>query len=98
MPMFGSDMTKKRGISHCFHAIDIRKFTNIKKFRERMKQLGEMIRSMKPLEGQEVLLPGDPEKRAMKNRLANGIPVAPNIWKSLLEVSPRFAEAVIREE
>ncbi|MCR5456280.1 MAG: Ldh family oxidoreductase [Bacteroidales bacterium] len=98
MPMFGSDMTKKRGISHCFHAIDIRKFTNIKQFRERMKNLAAIIRGMQPLEGQEVMLPGDPEKRAMKNRLANGIPVAPNVWKSLLEVSPKFADAVIREE
>ncbi len=98
MPMFGSDMSKKRGISHCFHAVDIRKFTNIKKFRERMQQLAAIIRSMRPLEGQEVMIPGDPEKHAMKQRLENGIPVADNIWKNLLGVSETFKDAVVREE
>ena len=63
-----------------------------------MKNLAATIRGMKPLEGQEVMIPGDPEKRAMKIRLETGIPVAPNVWKNLLEVSPKFTEAILREE
>lgn len=98
MPMFGSDMTKKRGISHFFQAIDISKFTNVKKFAARMKELCAILRGMKPLEGCEVMVPGDPEKRAMKHRLENGIPMVDNVWKEFLEITPNFKNAVVREE
>lgn len=97
MPMFGSDMSKKRGISHCFQAIDIRKFTNLKSFQSRMKDLCHIIRSMKPLEGQEVMVPGDPEKRTMKERLANGIPMVDNVWQEFLDITKDFEGALIQK-
>lgn len=96
MPMFGSDMTKKRGISHCFQAIDIRKFTNIKNFLARMKLLVQTIRSLKPLEGKEVMVPGDPEKRTFKIRTESGIPVVENVWQEFLNITKDFEDAVIK--
>lgn len=97
MPMFGSDMSKKRGISHCFQAIDIRKFTNLKNFSARMKELVYVLRNMKPLEGQEVMVPGDPEKRTMKERLSSGIPMVDNVWQEFLCITRDFEAALIQK-
>ena len=94
-PMFGSDMTKGRGISHYFQAVDISKFTNPKKFAARMKSLVTRIRSLTPLNGQEVMVAGDPEKHKMKERLEKGIPISENVWNEFLKISEDFKKAVI---
>ena len=96
--MFHSDMTKKRGISHFFHAIDISKFTKVSDFAKRMKTLAEFIRSMRPLEGKEVMIPGDPEKRRKAERLKTGIPMTDNVFAEFIAISKDFEEAVIRED
>ncbi|MBQ9213504.1 MAG: Ldh family oxidoreductase [Bacteroidales bacterium] len=93
-PMFGSDMSKPRGISHYFQAIDISKFTNPKKFLSRMKNLVERVRSLTPLLGKEVLVAGDPEKRTMQQRNVSGIPVSDNLWQEFLKISDKFAKTV----
>ena len=98
MPMFHSDMTKKRGISHFFHAIDISKFTKVSDFAKRMKTMAEFIRSMRPLEGKEVMIPGDPEKRRKAERLKTGIPMTDKVFAEFLAISKDFEEAVIRDD
>lgn len=92
-PMFGSDMSKNRGISHYFQAVDISKFTNPKKFAARMKNLVERVRGLKPLLGKEVMVAGDPEKRIMAQRKISGIPIPENVWNEFLKISKDFRNA-----
>ncbi|MCQ2973793.1 MAG: Ldh family oxidoreductase [Bacteroidales bacterium] len=94
MPMFHSDMTKKRGISHFFQAIDISKFTNANNFIKRMGEMVKFIRNMRPLEGQEVMVPGDPEKRRKIERLNSGIPMMQNVYNEFINISKDFENAV----
>jgi len=94
-PMFGSNMSKKRGISHFFQAIDISKFTNVKTFSNNMKALCKTIRNLKPLEGKTVMVPGDPEKIAMAKRKKEGIPIEENVWKEFLAITEEFGNALI---
>lgn len=92
-PMFGSDMSRRRGISHYFQAVDISKFTNPKKFASRMKSLVERVRALKPLSGMEVMVAGDPEKHTMAQRKSSGIPIPENVWTEFLKISENFKRA-----
>jgi len=94
-PMFGSDMTKGRGISHYFQAVDIAKFVNPKKFLSRMKNLADRIRSLTPLEGEKVMIPGDPEKQMLAVRKKNGIPMEEAVWAEFLKITDKFSLAEI---
>lgn len=48
----------------------------------------EFFRSSRPAEaGGEVLLPGEPERRTRADRLANGIPLTPEVWDLLCDTA-----------
>lgn len=95
MPMFFSDISKPRGISHFFQAIDISKFVKVKDFTKQLALMASQIRAMEPLEGKKVMIPGDPEKINKAERLKSGIPVPDNVFREFIEISSDFNKCVI---
>jgi len=79
-----------QGVSHFFMAIDPLRLLGAGDYYDRVEAFIDKIKSTVPFEaGGEVLVPGEPEARAMDERRQNGIPLAPE----LLETVKRLAGA-----
>ncbi|MGH2458437.1 MAG: Ldh family oxidoreductase [Chloroflexota bacterium] len=77
---------KTRGQSFFFEAIDVDRFTPKGTFQERLDQIVRDVRSVPPAEGfQEVLLPGDLERRQEEERARLGIPLYDEDWQALVD-------------
>lgn len=60
-------------------------------FAEEVKRYIEYIKSSTPEEaGGEVLVPGEPEQQARKERLANGVPLAEDAWGAIVAAGARL--------
>ena len=60
-------------------------------FNQRVLRLVEIMKSSTPAKGyDEVLVPGEPEKRLEAERLKSGIPIAAVNWKDLAEEALRL--------
>jgi len=78
-------------VSHSYIAIDIQRFMPIAEFNQRVVWLVEIMKSSVPAKGfDEVLVPGEPEKRLEAERLKSGIPIAAGNWKDLAEEALRL--------
>lgn len=77
-----------KGIGHFFGAMEIDGFEEIDVFKRRIDDWIEVFRNTKPVPGREaVLIPGDPEREAEKDRSQNGIPVIKAVVEDLKEIS-----------
>jgi ureidoglycolate dehydrogenase (NAD+) len=92
LAMYSAPIEARRSISHFLMAIDVGRFIDVGSFRARLQALVEQIRSM-PATADSVMVPGDPEKRTFVERTANGIPIPPAVFESLIEISPDFKAA-----
>ena len=87
----------KRRISHFFMAMDIRPFMDPNRFKQSLGTIVKRIRALTPMNaGDEIMVPGDPEKKAHQKRSSIGIPVDKTKYEEFIEVSPLFSEAIIR--
>ena len=76
-------------------AINIEFFSNVDEFKTRIDTMIRTIRTSAPAEGvKEVLIPGDPELRETKKRIANGINVEDKTWNRVVEVAAKYRVAV----
>jgi LDH2 family malate/lactate/ureidoglycolate dehydrogenase len=94
---FGNGVTGLRNTgrpmraNQTFLAIDVRRFLPLEDFEGRMERLVGDVKSSQPARGYgEVLVAGDPEWRAMKERRRNGIPVPDGVWRTVAEVAGRL--------
>lgn len=94
MAMYDSPIEAKRKVSHFFMVIDPTKFLPLDSFVENMQSMVDRIREMPRLAGQEVMVPGDPEKKTKSIRLDQGIPILTGIFSEFLAVSPDFEKAI----
>lgn len=74
--MYNTPLTEKRRLGQFYIAIKIDAFQPLAIFKKRVKQMIDAVRA-EPRKSQsvEILVPGDPEKRVMAERLARGVPV-----------------------
>jgi ureidoglycolate dehydrogenase (NAD+) len=74
--MYGDNLSEKRYLGQFFGAIRIDAFQPPEIFKKRLQKLAQEVRD-EPLldENSENMIPGDPEKKIMKERLENGIPL-----------------------
>lgn len=76
-------------------AVDIGHFIGLGEFTKNIDKLVRKMRASAPTEEyQEVLVPGDPERRATRERTTQGIELNDVIWKSIDEVAERFKIAM----
>lgn len=96
-PMYTSDIKEKRNIGHFFMAIDINGFSDLNEFKERLKSMVDRIRQMEKIADDNVMVPGDPEKRSRVIRLKEGIPIDEEKYLELLDISNEFKECLIND-
>ena len=96
VPMYQLPLdANKRMLSHFFVALDIEKFTQVNSFKARLQMMVDTIRSMPPtIDGQDVLVAGDPEKKSYLLRSSEGIPIDDAKFAEFIAVSPTFEMAV----
>ncbi|MBV7531770.1 Ldh family oxidoreductase [Chitinophaga sp. sic0106] len=78
------------GLGHFFGAMRVDAFRPADEFKAHMDTWIGRFRSATPVEGKEVLIPGDPEREMQEHRLHNGIPVLAPVVKDLREVAAKF--------
>lgn len=78
-------------VSHAYLAIDISRFIPLDEFNARVANLVTIMKSSAPAKDyDEVLMPGEPEKRIESERLKSGIPIPDGNWKDLLDAASRL--------
>jgi hydroxycarboxylate dehydrogenase B len=71
-----------------FLLFDIDQFAGARHFLEEVSGLSQSVRSCPKAEGtQEILLPGDPERRSRAQRLKEGIPLDEGTWGQLMNLA-----------
>ncbi len=79
-----------KGTGHFLGAMRIDGFRPADEFKANMDNWIRAFRNARPIEGQKVLIPGDPERIMEAHRRIEGIPVLDPVVKSLEELSQRF--------
>lgn len=80
-----------KGLGHFFGAMRIDAFRSTTEFKQHMDQWIQRFRAARPAkEGQQVLIPGDPERWMEVERQAKGIPVASSVCTMLQEVADQL--------
>ena len=94
IPMF-TRINEKRSISHFFMVLDIGKFRLVESFLDDLENMVEQVRSLPTLDGvSSVMIPGDPEKQAFRERTVRGIPIDEKAYEDFLSVSKDFSGAL----
>jgi uncharacterized oxidoreductase len=71
--------------------LDPERFGGAEHFHREVAGLTDFVRGCPRVEGcDEVLLPGDPERRVMKRRLAEGVPLDDGNWAELVKLAARL--------
>lgn len=79
------------GLSHCFIAIDPKRFLPPDEFETRVERLVDLVKASQPLPGfDEVLVAGEPEWRIEQVRMKEGIPVPVKLWMKLTALAAEF--------
>lgn len=79
------------GIGHFFGAFRIDAFRPANEFKEHMDNWIRTFRQAEPvIPGDQVLIPGDPERFLTRERLANGVPVQQAVMEDLENLASKF--------
>jgi L-2-hydroxycarboxylate dehydrogenase (NAD+) len=78
------------GIGHFFGAMRVDAFRPAEEFKAHMDNWIERFRKAPSVDGQKVLIPGDPEREMEAERMQSGIPLLPPVEKDLRELAERF--------
>ncbi|MFN6944627.1 MAG: Ldh family oxidoreductase [Cytophagaceae bacterium] len=81
------------GIGHFFGAMRIDAFRPADEFKTHMDTWISRFRNSQAIEGESVLIPGDPEREISAERLKNGIPLLEPVIKDLEELGKKFSVA-----
>ncbi len=81
LPMFNVPPAQRRNLGHFFMVINISGFTPVKDFKSRLKSMVDEIRNEPRFDNETpILVPGDPEKNACRERLKSGVPLSAAEW------------------
>jgi L-2-hydroxycarboxylate dehydrogenase (NAD+) len=79
------------GIGHFFGAMRIDAFRPAEEFKKHMDNWIETFRNAKSIAGENVMIPGDPEREMEGERMKKGIPLLDPVIKDLEEVGKKFS-------
>ncbi len=91
-----SDMAERRltNVGHFFGAIDIARFRPLDEFKAAMDDMLRALKATPPAEGQtRVWVAGEPETECEKQRLLEGIPLAPALVRQVDELARELGVA-----
>ena len=87
-PRAGDQQQVGKGIGHFLGAMRIDGFGPAVEFKQRVDHWIRVLRETKPAAGTDgPIIPGDPERLAEQDRLANGIPLSPVVMDMLRELA-----------
>lgn len=93
IPLWFKELQSPLDVGHCFSAINIESFMNLKDFKERLNWVIQEIKSSPLAEGSEgVLIPGEIELRIQEERRKKGIPISEGVWQDLRKMSEIYKE------
>jgi LDH2 family malate/lactate/ureidoglycolate dehydrogenase len=79
-----------KGIGHFFGAIRVGAFRDVDEFKSQVDDFVSTLRATRPASGMgAVLVPGDPEHAAARERAERGVPLLPAVVEDLREISRR---------
>ncbi len=78
------------GIGHFFGAMRIDAFRPAVEFKSHMDNWIKTFRTAKSVEGEKVIIPGDPEREIEATRLQQGIPLLEPVLKDLKDLGKKF--------
>jgi LDH2 family malate/lactate/ureidoglycolate dehydrogenase len=79
-----------KGIGHFFGAIRVGAFRDVDEFKSQVDDFVSTLRATRPASGMgAVLVPGDPEHAAERERAEGGVPLLPAVVEDLREISRR---------
>lgn len=78
------------GIGHFFGAMRIDAFRPAEEFKSHMDNWIATFRNAKAMEGEKVIIPGDPERNMEHERITSGIPLLAPVVKDLKELGEGF--------
>jgi LDH2 family malate/lactate/ureidoglycolate dehydrogenase len=67
-------------------AVNPEAFIGLEAFKERTAQLFKDVKSLTPVAGERVLVPGEPEMETKQRRLREGIEVPDETWAQILDL------------
>ncbi|MDB5272889.1 MAG: ybiC [Chitinophagaceae bacterium] len=79
-----------KGIGHFFGAMRIDAFRPADEFKAHMDNWITTFRNSRAVEGEKVLIPGDPERWMEEERRANGIPLQIKVKEDLIQLAAKF--------
>jgi LDH2 family malate/lactate/ureidoglycolate dehydrogenase len=79
-----------QGLGHFFGAMRVDAFRPANEFKTHMDNWITTFREAKAVEGQRVLIPGDPERAMAAHRLLEGLPLLEAVVKDLESVGAKF--------
>lgn len=79
-----------QGLGHFFGAMRVDAFRPADEFKANMDKWINRFRAASPVNGEQVLIPGDPEREMEKERREQGIPLLEPVVKDLQEVANKF--------
>lgn len=92
--MYDDPLEEQRQLGHAFIAIDINRFSHVNAFEKRIQNLIDELRSEPATEGDEVQVPGDPEKGIKMDRLSSGIPLRETDYDQFESLAERHSIAL----
>jgi ureidoglycolate dehydrogenase (NAD+) len=81
--MYGNDQSEKRRLGQFYLMIRIDGFQPLKQFTENLQEEVNRMRAIPSLDGEPIILPGDPEKQAVAERGRDGIPLQESVLQAL---------------
>jgi uncharacterized oxidoreductase len=74
--------------------LDVERFLPLARFHEEVGALFGFVRSAPLAEGaKEILIPGEPEARMTRDRLAGGVPIDDETWRQICECATEVGVA-----
>jgi len=92
-PMY-ENIAQRRNISHSFIALDISRIRGVGHFKSQLTEMAVRIRMMRKLGVENVMVPGDPEKKAFYHRVSSGIPVSEAVHENLRVLHPTIDSVI----
>ena len=89
--MFIDPMSQKRYLGQFYGVINIAKFVEVERFKERLQNMADEIRKLARMNANiPVQIPGDPEKVLEAERRKKGIPIKPFDLKAFNDLAEHF--------
>lgn len=95
MAMFTSPPEAQRQVSHFFMALDINSFNNKDLFISNLTNMVHRLRKESTIGEDQVMVPGDPEKRMFSKRIELGIPCFEEIIEEYIAINSEFRKCLI---